>query len=174
MGNGCHQQAVEQGFAKISSVELVAVLVKVVLEVFPLDAVVHAKEQPLGVVDGDVAPRECLPRFLRWDHLGPMLFHHFPQSGIGGGAVRVDGGGDGNLVGNMRFDVLGHQAVDGHHFQVPHFLSLPFPPLLSFSSTGRLSAITNTLAFRWLPRPRLSGLPRSEPSTGTLKKGMNN
>ena len=128
MGNGCHQQAVEQSFTKIPSVELVAVLVKVVLEVFPLDAVVHAKEQPLGVADGDMDPRERLPRFLPWDHLGSMPLNHLTQAGIRGGAVRIDGGGSGDLVGYMRFDVLGRQAVDGHHFKVPH---LPVPALLA-------------------------------------------
>lgn len=47
---------IEQGIAEISSVELVAKLVQVVLKIFRSDVIVDIKQKSLRITDGDVNP----------------------------------------------------------------------------------------------------------------------
>lgn len=52
-----HQQTVEKVFAEIPPVELVAELVEIFLEVFPLDAVVGVEQERLCVRQSGMHPR---------------------------------------------------------------------------------------------------------------------
>src|SRR5690554_4352690 len=71
----------------------------------------------------------------------------------------------------MLFDILcnciGFQVVDDFHLQVSGLLG--FLPGLGFS-TVLLSAITRTLVFFWLPRPRFNGFSFSSTDISVEKK----
>lgn len=81
---GCrnHHQPIKQILAEITSVELVAELVQILLQELRLYTMVHIGQQHLGVADGNVYPREYLANVLRVNDLRLVLREHILEMNV--------------------------------------------------------------------------------------------
>lgn len=161
--NGCNHQSIGQPFSEVSTIELITKFIKIELQEFPFDSVVHVSEHCFCIGYGRMYPRKHLVPFFglttqasAFSTTSPTFTCAVESSMM----TSVDSFSQMSFTAS--FTVSAPRSSMTTMRRCPALRS--FFPFLG-ASTGSLSTITRTFALRWLPLPRLRGSSFSRSSS---------